>query len=187
MKKKWIPITLLSVVVLFIGAVIALSVWFESPGIRVFGGDLHAEVSAVGYIIDGETEEILGQTPVNVDGSTSRTEEDVFDGELLVLGYQNTATGTISATKAIEYAQDFCIIHHLESCTHPEENEEGITQDVEHFCDYYYTWYLYPEDQDFLVVAVQDFEEDSTIYVVCADSEKQALERYDWFLANCPE
>lgn len=187
MNRKWFLIAIIVVVVLFVAAVVGLGVWFESPGVRVFLGDFHAEVSSVGYIIDSATGEVLGQTPVTVDGSTGRSEPNSFDGELTVLGYQNFSNGTITATKVVETAGEYYIINHLESCTHSEQDDNGITKEVEHFCDYYYTWFFRPSDPEFLIVAVEDFEEENTYYVVCTPTEGEALQTYEWFQNNRPE
>lgn len=187
MKKNLIGIVIIAVVVAVIGVAAAVHFWFEAPGIRLLGDDLHIEVNQIGYVIDSRTGKVTGQTPVNAKGSTSRHDSELFDGDLTVLGYQNTETGTIDTTMAIEATDSgFYLIRVLENCTH-KETINKVEQNVEHLCDYYYTYYVYPENDDFLVILVENFEETTPLYVVCADSEEAALEDYRWFMENKPE
>ena len=186
MKLKWGWVLIAVVVALVIGA-LGLRFWFNAPGVRVFGNDIHVNLTQKCYIIDGQTGELLDETTVTVKGETSRHDNELFDGELKILGYQNSASGTVTSLKAIEVAADGCrIITHLENCTHRETDGNGITKDVEHFCDYSYKYYLYPDDAQHLVVLIESFEQYRPMYAVCADSEESALERYEEFMKNRP-
>lgn len=187
MKKNLVGIIAAAVVIALVGTVGGIALWFGSPGVRVFGGSLHAEINQIGYTIDPATGKIVGQTPINIDGSTSHSDPELFDGDSSMPAYKNDVSGTLEITRAIEVTDSgFYIIRQLEKCTH-EETVDEITKDVEHLCDNYYTYYLYPEKKDFLIGLVEQFEENTPIYVVCADSEAEALETYNWFLANKPE
>ena len=186
MNKKWLLVIVAVVVILVIGAV-GLRIWFMSPGIRTLGNDIHVDLSQKCYIIDGQTGELLDETTVTVNGSTSRRDREIFDGELKILGYQNSASGTITALKAIEKKDNGCwVITHLENCTHQEEGADGVNKPVEHFCDYSYTYYLYPDDPGQLVVLSESFDKYEPKYAVCADSEEAALERYEEFMKERP-
>ena len=186
MKMKWGLIPVAAVVALVLAA-LGLRIWFNSPGIRISGNDIHVDLTQKCYIIDGQTGEMLDETSVTVEGATSRKDRQLFDGELKVFGYENSASGTITALKAIEVSDDGCwIITHLENCTHPEEDENGVTKDVEHFCDYSYTYYLYPEDPGATVVLIESFDQYQPMYAVCADNEEAALERYEEFMKERP-
>lgn len=184
MKLKW-GFILIAVILLLVLSVVGLKIWFSSPGIHIFGNDIHVDLTQECYIIDGQTGEMLDETTVTVKGATSSRDREIFDGELKIIGYQNSAAGTIEALKAIETADDGTwIITHLENCTHPETDENGITKDVEHFCDYSYTYYLYPEEPGQLVVLIESFDQYNPMYAVCADSEEAALERYEEFMSK---
>lgn len=186
MKKKWWLLLVVVVVILVIGAV-GLRIWFMSPGIHTMGNDIHADLTEKCYIIDGQTGELLDETTVTVNGTTCSSDREIFDGELKILGYQNSANGTITALKAIEKKDDDCwIITHLENCTHMETDAEGISKPVEHFCDYSYTYYLYPDDPGKLVVLIESFDKYEPKYAVCADSEEAALVRYEEFMQEHP-
>lgn len=186
MKKKWVWILLGSVAALLV-AVIAVRMWFTSPGIRVFGNEIHVDLSEECYIIDGQTGELLNETTVIIKGATDRNDQSLFDGELKIIGYQNSADGEISALKAIETTESGCwTITHLENCTHQEEDDNGITKPVEHFCDYSYTYYLYPNEPDKLVVLIESFSVYKPLYAVCADSAEAALVRYEEFMKDQP-
>lgn len=184
MKIKWGWI-LVAVVLMLFAAALGLRLWFNAPGVRVLGDDIHVDLSQKCYIIDGQTGELLDETTVTVKGATSRSDQKLFDGELKILGYQNSATGTITALKAIETTgEGYIIITHFENCTHRETDENGITKDVEHFCDYSYTYYLYPDAPGNLVVLIESFNKNQPMYAVCADSEEAAMERYEEFMKD---
>lgn len=186
MKKNLIWIGIIVVIVLLIGALVGIRFWFEQPGIQVLGNQIHVEMNEIGYIIDSKTEEIIGQTPVSIEGATSIQDKTKFDGDLTVLGYPNIESGTVEATTSVErLGSGFYAIDCVESCTH-SETENGVTKVVEHICDYMYTYYLYPENENFLIVKVKDLEKSTVVYVVCAENEDQAMENYAWFLENCP-
>ena len=184
MKNKWGLIPVAAVVILVLAS-LGVRIWFISPGIRIFGNDIHVDLTQKCFIIDGQTAEILDETTVTVEGSTSRRDRQLFDGELKIIGYQNSASGTITALKAIEKTEKgVWIITHLENCTHQEEDENGVIKDVEHFCDYSYTYYLFPEDSEKLVVLIESFDQYQPMYAVCADSEEAALVRYKEYLGS---
>lgn len=186
MKNKWGWIGVTAVIIL-VAVALFVRIWFISPGIRVLGHEIHVNLSQTCYIIDGQTGEMLDETTVTVKGATSRNDHNLFDGELKILGYQNSASGTVTALKSIEVTEDGCWkIEHLENCTHRETDENGVTKDVEHFCDYSYTYYLYPGDPGKLVVLIESFDEYKPLYAVCAASEEAAQERYEDFLKHRP-
>ena len=186
MKRKW-WLLLVAVVIVVVLVALGLRIWLVSPGIRVLGNDIHVDLSQKCYVIDGQTGELLDETTVIIKGTTSRSDRELFDGELKILGYQNSASGTVTALKAIEKKTNDCwIISHLENCTHQEEDANGIIKPVEHFCDYSYTYYLYPDDPGRLVVLIESFDQYEPKYAVCADSEEAALERYQEFMKQDP-
>lgn len=185
-KWFWIGMTLL--VVVLTAAVIGINTWYSSGSVRVVGGDIRVNLSGTGYIFNAETGELEGQTPVRVTGETLATDAEVFSGVLEVLGYVNVTEGTITTTKAVlRDDSGFWQIECLETCLHYEDTADGGKTPVEHICDYYYTYYLYPQREDFLVVAVKDFDEEYPDYVVLGGSEDEARETYQWFMENKPE
>ena len=186
MKIRW-GWVLSAVVVLLVIAALMIRIWFISPGIRILGQEIHVDLSRTCYIIDGQTGGLVDETTVTVKGATSRSDAEIFDGELKILGYQNSASGKVTALKAIERKENGCwVITHLENCTHRETDENGISKNVEHFCDYSYTSYFYPDAPEQTVVLIESFDEYKPMYAVCADSEKGALERYEDFLEHRP-
>ena len=81
MKIKWGWI-LVAVVLMLFAAALGLRLWFNAPGVRVLGDDIHVDVSQKCYIIDGQTGELLDETTVTVKGATSRSDQKLIDGEL---------------------------------------------------------------------------------------------------------
>ena len=182
MKMKWGWI-FAAAATLLLFAVLGVRIWFTAPGIRVMGNEIHVDLDQKCFIIDGQTGEMLDETTVTINGATSKTDRQLFDGKLEIFGYQNSASGTITALKAIERDdKGNWIITYLENCTHEEEDENGIIKDVEHFCDYSYTYYLYPNAPEQLVVLIESFNQYQPVYAVCADNEEAALQRYEEFM-----
>ena len=182
--KKWLGWLAVVCVALLILTVLSLRLWFISPGIHVLGEDLHVELTQTCFIIDGKTQEVVDETTVLVNGSTQSGSPELFDGELKIVGYQNSSNGTITSLKALEVNEDGgWILTHLENCTH-QENVNGIIQDVEHFCDYHYTYYIPETNPEDLVVLIESFDRDQPQYAVCAATEAEALERYKDFQEN---
>ena len=182
MKDKWMWLIIVLVVVL-IAASVGFRVWYLSPGIRVVGNELHAEITGKCYIIDEADGQIVDETTLSINGSTSSADGDLFDGELKVLGYQNSASGTITSLKSIERKQDgIWTITHIDNCTH-QENVDGIIRPMEHFCDYHYTYYLRPDDPEFVVVLIDSFEQSKPQYAVLASDEAEAMARYNEFIS----
>ena len=180
-KLGWLAVIC---VVLLISTVLALRLWFLSPGIHVLGNDVHVELTNTCFIIDGKTHEVVDETTVLINGSTKSGDSELFDGNLKIVGYQNSSNGTITSLKAIEANEKGgWIITHIENCTH-QENNNGIIQDVEHFCDYHYTYYIPHEDAEDLVVLIETFDKDQPQYAVCASTEEEALQKYQAFLEN---
>lgn len=181
MKNKGAWILAATVAAAMLG-LLALKVWFTSPGIRVIGNDIHIELSRKCYIIDEASGEVVDETTVSINGSTNRSDPKLFDGEMKVLGYQNSASGRVSALMSIQRESDDCwMIEHIENCVH-QENNDGIIRDVEHFCDYYYHYYIYPNQPEQLIVLIDSFQVSEPQYAVCADTEEEALERYAAFV-----
>jgi hypothetical protein len=186
MKKNWTWILAVAVLGLVVVA-FAVRIWFNAPGIRILGDEIHADLHQKCYIIDGQTQEVIDETTVTVKGATSRSDQKLFDGDLKIIGYQNSASGTIESLKSIEVADNGCwMISHLENCTHSETDENGITKDVEHFCDYSYTYYLYPDAPEQTIVLIESFVKYEPLYAVCANSEEEALSRYEEFMKHKP-
>ena len=186
MKNKW-WICLVAVVAVLVLGVLGLRIWFLSPGIHTLGKDIHVNVTQKCYIIDGYSGEIVDETTVTVKGGTKSTDREVFDGNLLVLGYHNTYDGTLTALKAVEKRDNGSyIITHMENCAHFEEGENGIIKEVEHFCDYSYYYYIYPEDAGKMVVTIDSLSKSSRNYAVCAENEEAALVRYKEFISQEP-
>lgn len=181
-RNKWIWIGMTVLVIVLTAAVIGVNAWYNSGNVRVMAGKLRVEMSGVGYIISQETGEIEGQTLVSVNGKTLDGDKETFDGDLEILDYYNEADGTVTTTKAVtEGADGYWEIHHLESCKHYEEDENGNMQAVNHSCRYRFIYYVHPDKQDFLVVRVKDKNEMYPVYVVLADSEEEALQIFNDF------
>jgi hypothetical protein len=186
MKNKW-WICLVAVIVVLVLAVFGIRIWFKSPGIHVWGDEIHINLTEKCFVFDGRTGELEDETTVTVKGGTSRSDKELFDGDLKVIGYQNFADGTITDLKAIEKREDDSyIITHMENCTHPEEDDNGIIKDVEHFCDYSYYYYIDPNDPTRLVVAIDSTSRYKTMYAVCAENEEAAQARYEEFISKLP-
>lgn len=182
--KNRIGWLVIACVVLLISTVLVLRIWFISPGIHVLGNDIHVELTQTCFIIDGKTNEVVDETTVLINGSTQSGDAELFDGELKIVGYQNSSNGTITSLKAIEANDNGgWIITHIENCTH-QENINGIIRDVEHFCDYHYTYYIPQENPEDLVVLIESFDKDKPQYAVCATTEEEALLNYQIFLGN---
>lgn len=185
MKKKWLIFGVVALVLALIGGAVIVHFWFESDGVRTLGNDIHAELSGKCYIIDPETGEITDETTIYISGSSSYSDSSIFEGDLTVVGYQNTATGTIEKTMGVEQGdQGYWLIHYLESCTH-RETVDGITKDVEHLCDYQYIYYLTPGVHDQVIVRIEPWDGDP-LYAVLADTQTEALHRYEAFASNHP-
>ena len=183
MKKKWFLMTAVAIVILLIGAAVSIHFWFEMPGIRVIGEDIHAELSGHCFIIDSDTGEIIDETELHLNGSTSSADDTLFEGQLNVVGYHNTEEGTISSIMGVEQGKNgYWIIRHIQSCTH-RETIDGITQDKEHFCKYEYLYYLNPNLQDQAVVRIESINDDP-LFAVRADNQEEALSRYQAFLES---
>lgn len=180
MKSKWWLLGGIAAV-LAVG-VIALSVWFNSPGIHVLGKEIHIDITQGCYIIDGITGEVIDETAISIDGATSRADSEIFHGKMKVVGYENTASGSITSQKVIDIGEDgIWRISHLENCTH-RETVDGVTRDVEHFCDLNYTYYLSPCTPDRLIVLIESFETAKPLYAISAPDEATALEVYRDFV-----
>lgn len=189
-KKKWL---IIGAGVAGLTILIVVLCLLFGPGYRIVGDRLYVDVQKVGFAFDPKTGEILGETPVTVSGSAKSANGAEFEGEIEVLGYQNTSDGKITGTADTETTEDgYVLIHYIESCVHYEkvefesgyEPEKDVTKKVEHLCNYYYTVCLYPEDKDFLAVEVGNYNEDSLIYVICAENEAEAMERYKWYVEH---
>lgn len=180
MKGKWLWTGIITALVLVVGAMLGLRLWGERPGVHMYFGDLYADLDGVGFVFDDATGEYIGQTPVAVDGRTEG--DDTFVGELTVLSYPITETGTISGDPYVEEAKDgYYYIQYLPMCTH-SETVDGVTQFEEHFCNYTYTYCVRPDDPQFLAVVIYDYNEEDYYTVVMAEDETQAKERYQAFL-----
>ena len=186
-NNKWIWIGMTLVVIALTAVVLGVNAWYNSGGVRVMGNQLRVELEGTGYVFDGETGEVTGQSPVILRGNNLSADKQTFDGTLEVLAYQNEELGTVTGTSVVQEGENgFWMVHYLEQCLHYEDVEDG-TEAVEHICDYYYTYFLYPKNPDFLVVLVESFKEDTPIYIVLADSEAEAAEAYTWFMENKPK
>ena len=181
MQRKW-GWLLAAAVIILVGSVLGIRIWFMSPGVHVLGKEIHVNLTEICYLIDGQTEEVLDETILSINGGTSRSDRMLFDGEMKVLGYENSASGTVTGIKSIEVTDSGCwMITHIENCTH-QENVDGIIKDVEHFCDYQYTYYVYPEDPQATVVLIDSFNDPAPIYAVCASDEEEAQKDFVRFL-----
>lgn len=180
MIKKRLIIAALILVIVFVIAVVLVRFWFERPGVRILGDSIHAELSGKCFIIDSDTGEVIDETELYLNGSTSSADDTLFDGELRVVRYQNTAEGTITSTIGVEQAKyGYWILRHIQSCTH-RETVDGITQDKEHFCTYEYLYYLNPDLEDQVIVRIESINDDP-LFAVRADSQEEALKRYRIF------
>lgn len=185
MKKKWLIYVAVALVLFLIAAAVIIHFWFESAGVRSLGGDLHAELSGKCYIIDPETGEIIDETTIHINGSTSSSDSGLFEGELNVVGYQNTESGTLSSTMGVEQEDHgYWSIRHIQTCTH-RETVDGITKDEEHICNYEYVYYVKPGVNDYAIVRIEPFDGD-LLFAIHADTEAEALQRYEEFSSNQP-
>ena len=184
-NNKWVWIGMTVLVIVLTAAVIGVNAWFNSGNVRVMAGKIRVEMSGVGYIISQETGEIQGQTMVYVNGKTNDGDKETFVGDLEVLDYFNEADGTVTTTKGVRQADDgYWEIHHLETCKHYEEDDNGQMKAVTHDCRYKFIYFVRPDRQDFLVVRVKDKNEMYPVYVVLARSEEEALEIFEEFRGN---
>lgn len=188
-KKMWIIITAAAVA---LAALIGVLCWLYWPGCRVVGDTLYVDIQETGFAFDPETGELLGQTPVTVSGTAGLKAGKLFSGEILVEGYQNSSSGTITGSGAAEKQDDGSVlIYYNESCVHYETAETeadqtaaAATEKVEHICDYYYTVCLYPRKGDLTVVEVGSYLNETLVYVICAENEAEARELYQWYVEN---
>lgn len=189
-KKLWL---IIGAAVAALAILIGVLCWLYWPGYRVVGDRLYVDIQKTGFVFDPETGELLDQTPVTVTGTAASADGGVFDGEVLVEGYQNTADGVVTSEAGTETTDDgFVVIRYLENCTHDEvvefesgyKPENDVTKKVSHICNYYYTVCLYPEDGDFAVVEVGHYYNDTLVYVICAEDEAQAREYYEWYVEH---
>lgn len=180
MKGKWLWTGIITVLVLTVGSLICIRLWGERPGVHLNFGDLYVDLDGVGFVFNDETGEYIGQTPVSVDGRTEG--DEIFLGELDVLSYPISETGTISGDPYVEEAKDgYYYIQYLPVCTH-SDTEDGVTRSEEHFCNYTYTYCVRPGDPEFLAVVIFDYDEQDYYTVIMAEDEAQAKERYQAFL-----
>ncbi len=188
MKKKWIWITIAAVLLAaIIGGLIYLWYLRSRSGAHLVGGELYVDISGTGFVFARSTGEYTDeQTPVTVIGNTNS--DDIFEGELMVLGFPITEVGTLSGDPVFQdLGNGFYSIYYAPVCTHWETVDDIDVQDT-HVCTYEYTYYFYPEDPDFLIVEVYEWLQIPGEYkcVVVADSQEEAAERYQWFVENGP-
>ena len=119
MKKKWIfGIAAVLLLALIVTAVIIIVKYgqFHSEGIHLDGDYIHVEGTWTGYAFDPETGDLVGQTPVSINGNSDKKEKK-FNGEMIVLGYQNVKDGQVQATTVTEPTDTgFYLIHYFEDC-----------------------------------------------------------------------
>lgn len=190
MKKKWIltGVAVIVAVALLVGGLLYYKHMQSRPGAHMFDGKLYVDLQGTGFTFDVESGELIGETPVTAKGSAKV--DDSFDGDLYVLGYPITETGTITDNSTlIDLENGFYEIHYSPSCLHTETvdvtDEEGNvtgtkTEQVNHLCNYQYIYVVYPENPDFLAVYIYDDAETDYYCSVLADSEEQAKELYQW-------
>lgn len=183
--SKWIWIGAILFIIVLIGVVVGINMWYNSGNVRAMGGKLRAELYGVGYVFNHETGELIGQTTVSVNGETSSSDKEIFEGLLNVKDYYNEADGTLTTTKGVLEGDDgYWEIRVRENCRHIEENDDGTSEVVNHSCKYSYTYYVHPDKQDFLVVRVRDKYEVYPLYVIMANSQEEATRIYKEFTAN---
>lgn len=190
MKKKLIIGIVVAVLLLalIVTAVIIIVKYgkFHSEGVHLDGDYIHVEGTWTGYAFDPETGELVGQTPVTINGNSDKKEKK-FNGEMSVLGYRNVRDGQIVATTVTEPTDTgFYLIHYFEECYHEADLENKVSA-YSHQCEYYYTYYFYPEKGDFVAVEVMNSEFEDDVTVICASSEEQAKADFAWFMENKPE
>lgn len=186
MNKKWIWLALTLLVVALTATFISANIWYESGNVRALGSKLRVDLFGVGYVIDHETGQVIGQAPMVARGESDKS--GTFDGELQIVGYVNEADGTLSSTQAAAKGEDgYWEIRHLENCQHIEENEDGTSKVVNHSCKYRYIYYVHPDKQNFLVARVSEKYDVYPLYVIMADSEAEALEIYRDFVGKTAE
>lgn len=185
MKGKWIWTSVIVVLVLLIGSVVGVQLWARRPGVRVLWGDLYVKTGGMGYTFEDSTGDCIGSSVVSVDGFAN-DKNHCFKGELGVVAFPITENGDISGDPVVTQYGDFYYIEFNPLCTHLETADSGRQYPVTHSCDYSYQYVVYPEDPTFLAITVYDAVKQSWHTVILADSEEQAKERYQWFLANEP-
>ncbi len=190
MKKKLIigivaAVLLLALIVTAVVIIVKYNK-FHSEGVHLDGEYLYVEGNWTGYAFNPETGELVGQTPVEIKGATDKKEKK-FNGEMTVLGYMNVRDGQVSASTVTEQQDNgFYLIYYFEECYHEADQENKISA-YSHQCEYYYTYYFYPEKEDFVAVEVMNSEFEDDVMVICASSEEQAKADYAWFMENKPE
>ena len=184
-KNTWIFIGVGVLLAALAAVVIVSNCWFNSGNVRTLGKKLRVELSGVGYVISQETGKVIGQAPMNVEGSSSSADQEVFQGDLEIMGYINEADGEMTSNKGVRKGDNgYWEIHHLDNCRHVEENENGNKEVVNHSCKYSYIYYVHPDRQDFVIARVKDKYAMFPLYVVLADSELEALSIYQEFINN---
>lgn len=190
MKKRllWIAIgVVLAVASTVVTVLIVKDFQFHSEGFHADGTYLHIEGNWTGYIFNAETGETLGQTPVEVEVTSNKEDHSQLEGDMIVLGYQNSSDGTMIKSAIAEQTESGCyVVHYFEECQH-EADLENKQSAYTHFCQYYYTYYFYPEKENFVAVSVEEFDANDQILIICAESEEQAKSDFEWFMENKPE
>ena len=188
MKKKLIlGVAAVLLLALIVTAVIIIVKYdkFHSEGVHVDGDYIYVEGNWTGYAFNPETGEFVGETPVYIQGSSDQ-KDNKFNGEMTVLGYMNVRDGQVSATTVTDPQDNgFYLIHYFEDCYHEADYENKVSA-YSHQCEYYYTYYFYPEKGDFIAVEVMNSEFEDDVMVICASSEEQAKADFAWFMENKP-
>lgn len=184
-KKKWIWIGMTLLVIALTATIIGINSWYNSGNVRVMGGRVRVDLEGIGYVIDQETGELIGQSELVIRGQSDSANKEIFVGRMEVMGYLNEADGTMATNKGVLKGDDgYWEIRRVDNCSHLETDEKGESKVVNHSCKYSYIYYIHPDKQDHLVVRIKDKYKINPVYVVLADSEDEAMQIYREFTAG---
>lgn len=169
------------VVILAVCLIGGILIWFFGPGVRELGSFCHFDARQTGYAIDQNTGRVLGRTDITVRGTGCRFLEhwlgSAFWGTVDVSGFRNTepeisgCRGSFrrdsDGTLGISYLQTYCV-----------GAETGAGRDTTAVCKRKYFVSFPPEDRDLTLIQILNSEDNSNVWVISADSEEQALEKY---------
>ena len=155
-----------------------------SYGCHVVDDAVYAHFAGDCYVFNDKTGEPEALTSVALDGYQSG---ESFVGTLELLDYQHSESGFLEGTPLVTKMGDFYTILDRKTCRHAETNEDGSNKMVTHFTDYEFTYYVYPENPEFLAVIIYEHVKDKYHVGIFANSEERAKEYYQWFRENEPK
>lgn len=152
--------------------------WFFSPGMHQLGPFYHFDIQRVGYVIEEDTDVVIGQTDVKIQGTACRIGGQ-FNGVIDVAEYRNTEPGIYDSLGTIFVRQGSVSLSHLQayfSETSPLPGDDGGFGGI---CDIKYYAYFYGGRQDVIQIQIMSGVGEPNYLVVCCDSPEDALKYRD--------